>query len=78
MLLAQGKDHDGIAEDLKMKVQTLKCRCDGYEKVIKDLTSRCNTHENALEMLWQQIVHYLDSQGTLSTMYHGNDYDLMS
>ena len=39
MLLAQGKDRDGIVEDLKMEVQTLKCRCDGYEKVIKDLTS---------------------------------------
>ena len=78
MLLAQGKDCDGIVEDLKMEVQTLKCRCDGYEKVIKDLTSRCDTHENALEMLWQQIVCYLDSQGTLSMTYHGNNYDLMS
>jgi len=78
MLLAQGKDRDGIVEDLKMEVQTLKCRCDGYEKVIKDLTSRCDTHENALEMLRQQIVRYLDSQGTLSTTYHGNNYDLMS
>ena len=78
MLLAQGKDHDRIVEDLKMEVQTLKSRCNGYEKVIRDLTSQCNTHENTLEMLWQQIVHYLDSQGTLSTTYHGNNYDLMS
>ena len=78
MLLAQGKDCDGIVEDLKMEVQTLKCRCDGYEKVIKDRTSQCDTHESALEMLRQQIVRYLDSQSTLSMTYHGNNYDLMS
>ena len=77
MLLAQGKDDDGIVEGLKVEVQVLKSRCDGYEKVIKDLTSRCDTHENALEMLRQQIVHCLHSQGTLSTMYHGKNYDIM-
>ena len=75
---SSSKDRDGIVGYLKMKVQTLKCRCDGYEKVIKDLTSQCDMHENALEMLQQQIVHYLDSQATLSMMYHGNYYDLMS
>ena len=37
MLLAQGKDRDGIVEDLKMEVQTLKSRCDGYEKVIREI-----------------------------------------
>jgi len=77
MLLAQGEDNDEIAEGLKMEVQALKTRCDGYEKMIEDLTSRSETHENALEMLWQQIVCYLDSQGALSTAYHGKNYDLL-
>jgi len=78
MMLAQGKDYDRMIEDLKTEVQALKSRCDGYEKANRDLTSRCDTHENTLEMLRQQIVRYLDSQGTLSTMYHGNTYDLLS
>ena len=77
MLLAQGKDDDGIIDGLKLEVHALKNRCDEYERMIKDLQSRCNTHQNALEMLRQQIVRCLDSQGTLSTMYHGKNYDMM-
>ena len=78
MLPAQGKDHDRIIEDLKTEVQALKSRCNRYEKANRDLNSQCDTHENTLEMLRQQIVRFLDSQGTLSTMYHGNTYDLLS
>ena len=77
MLLAQGKDDDGIIEGLKLEVHTLKNRCNRYERMIKDLQSRCYTHQNALEMLLQKIVHCLDSQGTLSTMYHRKNYDMM-
>ena len=77
MLLAQGKDDDEIVEGLKMEVEALKIRCNGYERAIKDLNSRCDTHENALEMLCQQLVGYLDSQSALSTMYNGKNYELM-
>ena len=77
MMLAQGEDNKEIVEGLKMEVQALKTRCNRYEKIIEDLTSRLETHENAIEMLWQQIVHYLDSQGTLSTAYYGKNYDLL-
>ena len=62
-MLAQGEDNEEIVEGLKMEVQALKTRCNGYEKIIEDLTSKLETHENAIEMLRQQIVHYLDSQG---------------
>ena len=67
MLPAQGKDHDRIIEDLKTEVQAAN----------RDLNSRYDTHENTLEMLRQQTVCFLDSQGTLSMMYHGNTYDLL-
>lgn len=77
MLLAQGKDDDGVVKDLKKDIQTLKGRCDEHERTIKDLQSRCETHENILEMLRQQIVGLHTSQNTLNTMYHGENYDLV-
>jgi predicted nucleic acid-binding Zn-ribbon protein len=75
---AQGKDEDddGIVKDLKKEVQTLKGRYNEPERIIKDLQSRCETHENVLEMLRQEIVGLHDSQKTLDTMYLGNSYDL--
>jgi uncharacterized coiled-coil protein SlyX len=57
-------------------VQALKTKCDRYEKRIKELESRCDTHENAMEMLRQQLVRLHDSQGTLSTMYCEKEYEL--
>ena len=74
---AQCKDDSQAVRDLEMEVKAMETRCDGYERVIKDLQSRCDTHENALEMLRQQIVHLHNSQGTLSTMYRGENYDLI-
>ena len=76
-MLAQGEDNKEIVEGLKMEVQALKTRCNRYEKIIEDPTSRLKMHENAIEMHWQQNVRYLDSQGTLSTAYHGKNYDFL-
>jgi predicted nucleic acid-binding Zn-ribbon protein len=77
MLLAQGKDDDGVVKDLKKDIQTLKGRCDEHERTIKDLQSRCETHENILEMLRQEIVGLCKSQNTLNTVYRGENYDLV-
>lgn len=70
------KDRNTTFEDLKKEVLTLRGRCDHQEEVIKDLQSRCETHENVLEMLRKEIVSLHDSQKTLSTMYCGENYEL--
>jgi|ERR1700744_4022398 hypothetical protein len=75
MLPSQDEKDDQIIK-LNMEVEALKNRCGGYEKIIKDLESRCDTHERTLEMLRQQVVRFHDSQGTLSTMYHEKEYEL--
>ena len=74
-LPSQGEKEDQII-NLNVEVEALKTRCGVYEKKINDLESRCNTHENALEMLWQQVVCLQDGQGTLSTVYHEREYTL--
>ncbi|KAN0128681.1 hypothetical protein V8E53_013500 [Lactarius tabidus] len=51
----KGENGDKIVK-LNKEFVDLKDRCAGYERVIKDLEARCDTHENALEMLQQQIV----------------------
>lgn len=75
MLSSQGEKEGQIIK-LNMEIEALKTRCGEYEKRVQDLESRCDTHENALEMLRQQVVHLLDSQGTLSTMYREKEYEL--
>jgi hypothetical protein len=74
-LPSQGEKEDQII-NLNVEVEALKTRCGVYEKKINDLESRCNTHENALEMLRQQVVRLQDGQGTLSTVYHEREYTL--
>ena len=61
-----------------MEAQNLKDRCNGHEKKIKDLESRCETHKRIIEMLWKEIVGLKDSQNTLSTTYDGKTYDLIA
>ena len=51
MLPAHCKAHDQIVEDLKNEVQTLKMICNDHGRIIKDLESRCDMHEDTLEML---------------------------
>ncbi|KAF8259736.1 hypothetical protein EI94DRAFT_1706873 [Lactarius quietus] len=77
-LHAEGEDNNKTFKDLKMEVQALTARCDEYERIIKDIQSACDTHENILEMLRQQIVNIHDSGGTLNSMYGGKNYDLIS
>ncbi|KAF8274188.1 hypothetical protein EI94DRAFT_1696131 [Lactarius quietus] len=62
----------------KWSVQALTARCNEYERIIKDLQSARDTHENILEMLRQQIVGLHDSRGILSSAYGGKNYDLKS
>jgi hypothetical protein len=76
MLPSQGENNDKIVE-LNKEVEALKARCGGYERVIEDFKSRWDTHEKTLEMLQQQVVHLQDSQGTLSTRYNGENYELL-
>ena len=76
MLPSQVEKDDQIVK-LNTEVEALKARCGEQEKMIKDLESRCDTHENALEMLRQQVVRLLDSQGTLSTRYGEKEYKLL-
>jgi hypothetical protein len=73
---SQGENGDKIVK-LNKEFMDLKDRCAGYERVIKDLEARCDTHENALEMLPQEIVCLHVSQGTLSASYNGEKYDLL-
>ncbi|KAF8262958.1 hypothetical protein EI94DRAFT_1704378 [Lactarius quietus] len=72
------EDNNKTFKDLEMEVQALTARCDEYERIIKDLQSAQDTHENILEMLRQQIVSLHDSGGTLSSMYGGKNYNLIS
>jgi hypothetical protein len=76
ILLPQGED-DGEIIMIRMELESLKTRCGGYEEIIKDLESRCDTHERELEMLWQQIVCLHDAQGTLKTRYNEENYELI-
>jgi hypothetical protein len=63
---AEGQDNDQAFKELKKEVQALTIRCNEYERIIKDLQSAHDMHENVLEMLQQQIVDLHDAQGTLS------------
>ncbi|KAF8266098.1 hypothetical protein EI94DRAFT_1701983 [Lactarius quietus] len=74
---AQGKDDNKTIKELKMEVEALKSRCNGYEREIRDLQGTCDMHENVLEMLWQQIMHLMDAQGILNTTYGGKSYVLI-
>jgi hypothetical protein len=77
MLLALSKDDKETMKELITEVNNFKNRCDGYEKIIRDLICRCEMHERALEMHRQNIVRIQDSQGTLTTMYGGKSYQLI-
>ncbi|KAF8264130.1 hypothetical protein EI94DRAFT_1703479 [Lactarius quietus] len=72
------KDNNKTFKDLEMEVQALMARCNEYERIIKDLQSACDTPENILEMLRQQIISLHDSGGTLSSLYSGKNYDPIS
>src|ERR1700677_2746474 len=76
MLPSQDEKDDEIIK-LNLEVEALKARCGGQEKRIKDLESRCDMYENALEMLQQQVAQLLDSQGTLSTRHSEKEYKLL-
>lgn len=71
--LAQDESDNG---NLKIEVQTLKNRCDRYEKMIKDLQSKCETNEMFLEMLRKDVVGILSAQKRLDTTYKGKSYEL--
>jgi hypothetical protein len=77
MLPSKGENSEEIIR-LNKEVNTLKARCGGYERIIKDFEARFDSHEDALEMLRQHVVRLLDSQGTLSTRYNGKNYDLLT
>ena len=51
MLLAKCIADDPMVKDLKNEVQTLKTICNDHGKIIKELESRCDMHEDTLEML---------------------------
>jgi uncharacterized coiled-coil DUF342 family protein len=60
-----------------MDVRELKARCDMYERMIKDLQSRYDTHQRALDMHRKEIVGIQDHLNTLDTTYDGERYELM-
>ena len=70
-------EHEETVHGPNMEAQTLKVRCNKLERKIKDLESRCDTHERVIEMLRQEVVGLKDSQNILSTGYHGERYDLI-
>ncbi|KAF8262447.1 hypothetical protein EI94DRAFT_1704764 [Lactarius quietus] len=74
---AQGEDDNKTIKELKMEVEALKSRCNGYEREIRDLQGTCDTHEKVLEMLRQQIMRLMDAQGILNTTYGGKSYVLI-
>jgi hypothetical protein len=76
ILLPKGEGKGEIVK-LKMELESLKARCTGYEGMIRDLESRCDTYERELKIIQQHIVHLYDSQGTLNTIHHGENYELM-
>jgi hypothetical protein len=70
-------EYNQLIDELKKEVQVLKGRCDAQDRIIIDLQSKCETHENVLEVLQQEIVCLHQAGKTLSTMYGGENYDLM-
>ena len=48
-----------------------------YKKMIRDLQSRCDMHERALETYWQEMVGLHKYLKTLGTTYEGEDYELV-
>jgi predicted nucleic acid-binding Zn-ribbon protein len=76
MLPSQGENNHELVR-LNEEVEALKARCSGYERIIKDLESKSETHEEVLEMIRRQVVRLENSQGTLSTSYCGQNYDLL-
>ncbi|KAF8258338.1 hypothetical protein EI94DRAFT_1708091 [Lactarius quietus] len=76
-LQENGEDDNKTIKELKMEVEALKSRCNGYEREIRDLQGMCDTHENVLEMLRQQIMRLVDAQGIPNTTYGGKSYVLI-
>jgi hypothetical protein len=74
ILLAQDKEDNG---SLEMEVEALRNRCDRYEKMIKDLESKCEIQQMHLEMLRQDVIGILSAQNRLDTTYKGKSYELI-
>ena len=74
ILLAQDKEDNG---SLEMEVEALRNRCDRYEKMIKDLESKCEIQQMHLEMLRQDVIGILSAQNRLATTYKGKSYELI-
>jgi hypothetical protein len=78
MLPKKDGDNEEAIKELKIEVEAQKMRCDGHERMIKDLQSICDTHENTLETLRQKVVELHRSNGTLSATYYGETYDIIT
>ena len=66
MLLTKGANDDTLlVEGLKSEVQALKSCCNMLEKLVKDLQSRCDTHEGYLETFQLEIINFRRNEGTL-------------
>ena len=67
-----------LVEALKNEVCALKSRSDMLKKIIKNLQSKCDTHERTLETFRQHIVDLHRYQGTLDLSYQGEEFESVS
>jgi len=76
--LSKGTSSDiAQAEDLKNELEAVKNRCNMLEKSVKDLQSRCDTHERILETFWKHIVGLESKKGDLDLTYQGEEFELL-
>ena len=79
MLFAKCTDSDLTPEEtlknenqaLKGRCDMLEKRCDMLEKTVQDLQSRCDTHQNALDTWWEDIIELKKHAGIFNAEYGG-------
>ena len=78
MLLTKGANDDTLlVEGLRSEVQALKSLCNMLKKLVKDLQSRCNTHEGYLETFQLEIMNFHRNKGTLNLSCKGEELEAM-
>ena len=78
MLLTKGANDDTLlVKGLRSEVQALKSLCNMLKKLVKDLQSRCNTHEGYLETFRLEIMNFHRNKGTLNLSCKGEELEAM-
>jgi hypothetical protein len=65
-----------LVEGLKNEVGTMVMKCAQLEGDIRDLKSKCGTHERFLESHRLEIIGLKNAWGNLDANFQGESYDI--